>query len=134
MDRQAAMFAITQLTDTFRTSTNDSVFVVLNSDGPFNASYNKKGSLPFNIDSLMFSAPLGFVYGPYEENGAFRLAKLSAVKMMPDSVKASHILLKIEGAVKDSVLARADSIKKALMAVQILKHYPTSILPMKVRR
>jgi peptidyl-prolyl cis-trans isomerase D len=98
MDRQAAMFAITQLTDTFRTSTNDSVFVVLNSDGPFNASYNKKGSLPFNIDSLMFSVPVGFVYGPYEENGAFRLAKLSAVKMMPDSVKASHILLKIEGA------------------------------------
>lgn len=116
MDRQAAMFAITQLTDTFRTSTNDSVFVVLNSDGPFNASYNKKGSLPFNIDSLMFSVPVGFVYGPYEENGAFRLAKLSAVKMMPDSVKASHILLKLEGAVKDSLLARADSIKKALMA------------------
>ncbi|MBK9402579.1 MAG: SurA N-terminal domain-containing protein [Bacteroidetes bacterium] len=114
MDRQAAMFAITQLTDTFRTSTNDSVFVVLNSDGPFNASYNKKGSLPFNIDSLMFSVPLGFVFGPYEENGAFRLAKLSAVKMMPDSVKASHILLKIEGANKDSVLARADSIKNAL--------------------
>ncbi|MBK9319952.1 MAG: SurA N-terminal domain-containing protein [Bacteroidetes bacterium] len=114
MDRQAAMFAITQLTDTFRTSTNDSVFVVLNSDGPFNASYNKKGSLPFNIDSLMFSVPVGFVFGPYEENGAFRLAKLSAVKMMPDSVKASHILLKIEGANKDSVLARADSIKNAL--------------------
>ena len=62
----------------------------------------------------MFSVPVGFVFGPYEENGAFRLAKLSAVKMMPDSVKASHILLKIEGANKDSVLARADSIKNAL--------------------
>jgi len=114
VDRQAAMFAITQLIDTFRTSTNDSAFVVLNSDGPFNATFNKKGSLPFNIDSIMFSSPVGFVVGPYEENGAFRLAKLSAVKMMPDSVKASHILLKLEGANKDSVLARADSIKNAL--------------------
>lgn len=116
VDRQAAMFAITQLADTFRTTDNDSVFVVLNSDLPFNASFNKKGSLPFNIDSIMFSSPLGFVVGPYEENGAFRLAKLSAIKMMPDSVKASHILLKLDGAAKDVVMARADSIKNALKA------------------
>ncbi len=115
-DRQAAMYAITQLADSFRTAANDSVFVALNSDSPFNTAYNKKGTLPFSIDSVMFNAPLGYVVGPFEEGGQFRLAKLSSVKMMPDSVKASHILLKLDGAVKDTVLARADSIKNALKA------------------
>ena len=113
-DRQASMFEINKLVDSFKTAENDSAFVALNSDSPFNASFNKKGSLPFSIDSIMFSAPVGFVIGPYEENGAFRLAKLSAVKMLPDSVKASHILLKLDPAKKDAVLATADSIKKAL--------------------
>lgn len=113
-DRQASMTEISKLAEEFRATANDSAFVALNSDNPFNPAFNKKGSLPFNIDSLMFSSPVGFVYGPYEEGQQLRLAKLSAVKMLPDSVKASHVLLRIEGANKDNVLAQADSIKKAL--------------------
>lgn len=113
-DRQAAMSEISKLAEEFRATTNDSAFVALNSDNPFNPAFNKKGSLPFNIDSLMFSSPVGLVYGPYEEGQQLRLAKLSAVKMLPDSVKASHVLLRLEGADKDKVLAQADSIKKVL--------------------
>ena len=113
-DRQAALNEINKLADAFRTAENDSAFVALNSDNPFNPAFNKKGTLPFNIDSVMFSNPVGFVVGPYLENNMFRLAKVSAIKMMPDSVKASHILLKLEGAKKEDVMATADSIKKAL--------------------
>lgn len=112
-DRQAAAFSINKLAEEFKAATNDSAFVVLNSDAPFNASYNKKGTLPFNIDSLMFSNPVGYVFGPYEENSTYRLAKVSDIKMLPDSVKASHILLKLDAA-KEVVMAKADSIKKAL--------------------
>ncbi|MFN8153902.1 MAG: SurA N-terminal domain-containing protein [Bacteroidia bacterium] len=113
-DRQASFGKINELIEPFRTSENDSAFVALNSDSPFNPAFNKKGTLPLNIDSVMFSSPVGFVVGPYMENNMYRLAKVSAVKMMPDSVKASHILLKLEGAKKEDVFARADSIKKAL--------------------
>ncbi|MBK9638371.1 MAG: SurA N-terminal domain-containing protein [Bacteroidetes bacterium] len=114
VDRQAAMFAINKLTEEFKVTENDSMFVALNSDSPFNPAFNKKGSLPLNIDSIMFSSPVGFVMGPYLENNVYKLAKVSAVKMLPDSVKASHILLKMDPAKKDAILATADSIKTAL--------------------
>lgn len=114
VDRQAAMFEINKLTEEFKATENDSMFVALNSDSPFNPAFNKKGTLPLNIDSIMFSAPVGFVLGPYLENNVYKLAKVSAVKMLPDSVKASHILLKMDPAKKDAILATADSIKTAL--------------------
>jgi peptidyl-prolyl cis-trans isomerase D len=114
VDRQAAMFEINKLTEEFKATENDSMFVALNSDSPFNPAFSKKGTLPLNIDSIMFSAPVGFVFGPYLENNVYKLAKVSAVKMLPDSVKASHILLKMDPAKKDAILATADSIKTAL--------------------
>lgn len=113
-DRQSSQFAINKLVDAFKASTNDSLFVNLNSDVAFNANFSKKGTLPPAIDSIMFSASVGTTYGPYEDAGAFKIAKLSAVKMLPDSVKASHILLKSDAATRDAVMATADSIKKAL--------------------
>lgn len=65
VDRQAAMFEINKLTEEFKVAENDSMFVALNSDSPFNPAFSKKGTLPLNIDSIMFSAPVGFVFGPY---------------------------------------------------------------------
>ncbi len=116
IDRKSASDAIAKMVDGFKASTNDSVFVVLNSDSPFDGAYHKKGTLPANIDSIMFSAPIGTVVGPYEENNTLKLAKLSSSKMMPDSVKASHVLLKIaDASKKESVMALADSIKKAIL-------------------
>ncbi|MFN0189195.1 MAG: SurA N-terminal domain-containing protein [Bacteroidia bacterium] len=114
VDRQASVFEINKLSDEFRATENDSMFVALNSDSPFNPAFSKKGTLPVNIDSIMFSSPVGFVFGPYLENNVYKLAKVSAVKMLPDSVKASHILLKLDPAKKDAILATADSIKTAL--------------------
>lgn len=114
IDRQAASFAINKLADEFRSAASDSAFVVLNSDGSYNSSFNKKGTLSPMLDSIMFSSAVGFTYGPYEEGNSYKVAKLSAVKMIPDSVKASHILLAVGASGKDAVLAQADSIKKAL--------------------
>lgn len=114
VDRQAAVFEANKLAEEFKTAADDSVFVALNSDVPYSASFVKKGTLAPNLDSVMFNAPVGRVVGPYEENGSYRIARLSAVKMLPDSVKASHILLRVDPAAKDAIMARADSIKKAL--------------------
>jgi peptidyl-prolyl cis-trans isomerase D len=88
---------------------------MMNSDVPFDGSFHKKGSLAPNIDSIMFSAPIGTTVGPYSANGSFQIAKLTAISMIPDSVKARHILLKLDNpANKDKVMATADSIKKAI--------------------
>lgn len=114
-DRQTAYNAISSLSASFAGATNDSAFIAVNSDMPYNGSFSKKGGLSPSIDSVMNNAPVGQIAGPYEENNMFRIAKLSAVKFLPDSVKSSHILLRLENpADKDKVFARADSIKTAL--------------------
>ncbi|CAN5461560.1 SurA N-terminal domain-containing protein [soil metagenome] len=115
IDRKASFDDVNKIVADFRTATNDSAFVALNSDSPFDATYHKKGSLPLNIDSIMFSAPAGTVFGPYEEGGAYKVAKLSDSKMLPDSVKASHILLRVDNPANQAkVMLTADSIKTAL--------------------
>ena len=93
---------------------NDSAFIVANSDEPLDNTYHKKGTLPFNIDSAMFSSAVGTVMGPYGLNGVYSASKLIAVKSMADSVKARHILLKVEPGKADVAKATADSIIKAI--------------------
>ena len=103
-----------QMLEEFRTTSNDSAFIASNSDQPLDNTYHKKGTLPFNIDSAMFSAAVGTVMGPFDMNGVYSASKLIAVKSMADSVKARHILLKVEPGKTDIAKATADSIIKAI--------------------
>jgi peptidyl-prolyl cis-trans isomerase D len=50
-----------------------------------------KMQMPFN-DSIK-ALPVGGVFGPYEDGSNFVLAKKIASKIMPDSIKARHILI-----------------------------------------
>jgi len=61
----------------------------------------------------MFSAPKGFVYGPYLSGDSYKLSKLIDEQVGPDSVKARHILLPITST-PEKALATADSIKKLI--------------------
>jgi peptidyl-prolyl cis-trans isomerase D len=114
VDIKAASNDFTKLLEEFRTTSNDSAFISSNSDQPLDNTYHKKGTLPFNIDSAMFSAAVGTVMGPYDMNGVYSASKLIAVKSMADSVKARHILLKVEPGKVDAAKATADSIIKAI--------------------
>lgn len=113
IDREAAMKDISKLAEDFKTAANDSTFAAINTDRKAEATYVKKGALPPSLDTVMFNSPTGTVVGPFEENGFYRLAKLSDSRMLPDSVKASHILLKFDMP-DDQLMSRADSIKKAI--------------------
>lgn len=87
-------------TDTFEgfaNTSNDSLFVSLNSDYPFADRYAKDGELPSEIDSLMMNAEVGFTYGPYKNGNGYTVSKLNDIKMLPDSVKARHILISFQG-------------------------------------
>lgn len=87
---------INGIVNEFTQSENDAQFVALNSDLPFDSKYYKKGELPTRLDTLMFDHEKGYVYGPYFENQSYILAKLSDIKQLPDSVRASHILIKYD--------------------------------------
>jgi peptidyl-prolyl cis-trans isomerase D len=96
----------------FESTENDTLLVNRESDMRFNARWLPKGDLGGLVDSLMFSAEKGFVYGPYLEGQTYRLAKLIGVKMAPDSVNARHILIRPETyGSYDKAKAVADSLK-----------------------
>jgi len=115
-DTAAVKTEIDKLAGQFKTTTNDSLFVQVNADTKTPLMYQRKGQLEHKLDSIMFSVEKGTVYGPFLNNGSYKIAKLVDTRVGPDSVKASHILLNpaTEGGV-DKAKAKADSIKKLLV-------------------
>ncbi|WP_338042676.1 peptidylprolyl isomerase [Mucilaginibacter straminoryzae] len=102
----------------FKTTPNDSLFVQINA---VNAAYKaplaflRKGQLEPKLDTVMFNASKGFVYGPYLSDGSYKVSKLVDVTVGPDSVKARHILInpQLTGGL-DKAKAQADSLKKLI--------------------
>lgn len=118
-DEAALKDEMQKLTEEFKNTDKnmDSSFVVAESDNrSVDYGYHKKGTLSPEIDSLMFSAEPGFVYGPYKENNSYKISKLSAIAFLPDSVKARHILLKVENGDMKTAKAKADSLKNIIKA------------------
>jgi len=102
---------INRLASEFRTTTNDSLFVSVNADTKSPITFVKKGQLDPALDSVIFNVPVGTVVGPVYSNNAFKIAKVIDLRMSPDSVKASHILINpaAEGGL-DKAKVKADSI------------------------
>jgi peptidyl-prolyl cis-trans isomerase D len=112
IDREDALKWINETLAEFKITDNDSSFVEFNSEIPFDASYLGEQEMPFGLDSSFFHSEIGTIVGPVEENGAYILTKLSKIKMVPDSVKARHILLKTAQQPTDTLLkAKLDSVK-----------------------
>lgn len=80
-----------KLTD-FKAAKNDSLFVITNG-GTYSEAYETKASFTGGADSV-FGRPVGSIVGPYVSNGAYHIAKIVGRAIVPDSVKARHILLK----------------------------------------
>jgi len=104
-----------QTFEEFKASTNDSAYVMFNSDVPFDVNYYAEADMPFVNDSAFFTSEIGTIVGPYEEGNAYVITKLTNTKMVPDSVKARHILLKTTQQPTDTLLeAKLDSIKTVI--------------------
>ena len=80
----------------FKTVDDNIQFTNSSSDSPFNGTYYKAGELPKNLDSILFAAEVGFVSDIYRDKNSFKVAKLIEIKELPDTVKASHILAKVD--------------------------------------
>lgn len=114
-DHKAAVNYITQLVEPFKTTTNDSGFININADTKFKDAFVTRGSYSPMLDSLAFSSPVGTVIGPFEEAGSVKIAKVLALRALPDSVRARHILLNVEQGQDPAVVkARADSLMEVL--------------------
>ena len=108
---------ISKVKPDFNSTTEVEQFVNGNSDIPYNDKSYKPGQLPDSLDNFMFRSSVGDVYGPYLDNGSYKLARLYKVVNLPDSVKARHILISPKAQTKEATLSAkvtADSIKNLL--------------------
>lgn len=107
---------ITEISEEFKATENDSTFIANNPDEvSYDPSYYSLQDFPANLDSTLFHAEVGTTVGPFEETGKFVFTKLTAIKMVPDSVKARHILLKYTQTAVDTTLrGQLDSVKTVL--------------------
>lgn len=118
IDRQKIADDANKLYAEFQTAENPREFVNANSDERYDSTWHKKGTIPYQLDSVMFNSPVGTTFGPYIENNMFQMARLVDVQVRPDSLKASHILISYTGTnvnpqtklTKDQAKAKADSI------------------------
>ncbi|MFD1094166.1 peptidylprolyl isomerase [Salegentibacter chungangensis] len=132
-DKEESKTAITSMKDNrieynAATSSNDTLpgfdatedieeFVNTNSDIPYDNRFVFKNQLPKKFADDIFSLQEGETFGPYEDNGYWKLTKMVETKQIPDSVKASHILVSYKGnqfpgltRTKEEAKALADSL------------------------
>jgi peptidyl-prolyl cis-trans isomerase D len=100
----------------FINSKDPKEYVSLNSDEPFDEKYYKKEELSDTLREFMFNSKEGASFGPYFENNSYKISKLVSIKMLPDSVKARHILITPTAEANGDTIAKmkADSIKNAI--------------------
>ncbi|MUP43032.1 peptidylprolyl isomerase [Christiangramia aestuarii] len=72
-------------------------FISNNSDLPFENRLKFRNDFTGENAEAIFNLNEGETYGPYEENGYWKLSKVVETKTIPDSVKASHILVTYQG-------------------------------------
>ena len=112
-DIQAARVWIEKLAPEFKAAQDVRQFTTLNSDVPFDAKYHKKGELSELLDRFAFSAAKSDMLSPALDGGAYKMARIADARMLPDSVKARHILLGGQRGI-DATRKLADSIRTAL--------------------
>ncbi len=84
---------VAKLIAEFAESENPQEFIDLSSDKKFDASYYKKSEIANDsLADFLFNAK-NTVYGPYVEDNSYRISRVANRKMLPDSVRARHILI-----------------------------------------
>lgn len=89
----------------FRTASNDTLFVDVNSESKFDTLAHPLSYYPVEVAEQLFSSPMGTVVGPVFKDGKYSIYKVSGVQF--DSVynmRASHILFKTDGLTRQDTL------------------------------
>ena len=118
-DSTAVKTSMAELTTQFASAPVDSLFVMQNSEQPYNKAFRSPADLP---DQLRKQLPLaqGQIYGPYAESGTYSLYKVTGTSTGKQSAaRASHILIKADGttpAAKAAAKAKAQDILNKIKA------------------
>ena len=95
----------------FATATDIIEFANLSSEKRFQPKYYKKGEIGNDeLDEFIFTEKGTGVYGPYLQDNAYNIARVADRKILPDSVKARHILIPTRTMEADRAEKLADSL------------------------
>ncbi|MCR5660059.1 MAG: peptidylprolyl isomerase [Bacteroidales bacterium] len=126
-DREDALKHVTGMREDFVNTENVASFVNANSDQRYDSTWVGQKDVPQTIERAIFENGngVGFVFGPYEDNDAFNLVRIVDQQNRPDSLKASHILIGFDGALRsESKLTEEEAKAKADSLLDVLKSNP----------
>ncbi|HEY1039113.1 MAG TPA: SurA N-terminal domain-containing protein [Bacteroidia bacterium] len=121
------MASMQTVADDFRdkkTGSEDSSFIAnSNENQNLDITTVKKGMISPNIDSSIYTAAPGTVFGPYMDNASIKVSKLMKISSTLDSAKVRHILIAYAGSGASQEVTRSkDQAKKiADSLVAVLK-------------
>jgi peptidyl-prolyl cis-trans isomerase D len=112
-DRKSIEAWLTDNIEAFKTATDPEQYINLTSDTRFNGFYQTIDQVAPALREFVGGGDTDAVYGPYEEEGYFKIAKILDIANRPDSVHARHILIS-SGTSYESVKAMADSLASVI--------------------
>ncbi len=93
-DSAKTRMLVQDLKEAFSADTNSAAFVARNTSIiDFQDAFLPKSKIQSSQTDSIAKLPVGSVYGPYVDGGAYVLAKILGSKQLPDSVTARHILI-----------------------------------------
>ena len=97
-DRETAKKYIEDLKQEFAETTTVKSFVnyLSDTDAPFDSTWMKASEYPVELEEAIANNEVGFVFGPYENNGAFNAARIMGKEMRNDTLWASVAVIKRE--------------------------------------
>ena len=84
---------INKTKEEFTTAPDPVQFINLSADSRYVGFFTPLSGIPENLKDFVKKEDMNSIYGPYIEDGSYKLAKLLAVSDRPDSVHVRHILL-----------------------------------------
>lgn len=105
---------INKTKEEFATTPDPVAFTNMSADTRYISYYASLSSVPEKLKDFVKKEDTKTVFGPYMEDGAYKIAKLVAVADRPDSVHVRHILLAPANKTKEQVQHQADSLIKII--------------------
>ncbi len=94
VDSQNIKDEVKEIKQSFANAESDSLFII-NEGVPYDPVYYSNEALGEIADSLA-KRKVGSIYGPYQLAGQYRVSKVLDRKVIPDSVRARHILRSVK--------------------------------------
>ena len=103
--------------DAFAAATDNEKYVDANSEQRYTNTFVTKKSFTGPSADTILKMPVGAIYGPYFDNGNYKLTKVIERRDIPDTAKAQHILI-ASGQTRDDSTAHktADSLMALIKA------------------